>query len=130
MTIVQPDPEFLSLTENEVRAALDDPDPCNPVAAEIARLVQGYSENFSRLVRKLGRIPADILHVQPRSPIEAVAMRLTTQAIREALEPTEEERAKMKKVVQSIYNLGGKPQDPKARVTPEGKRIRHKSKPH
>jgi len=36
-------------------------------------------------VERLGYIPADILRVNPRWPIEAVAMRLTTQVIRESL---------------------------------------------
>jgi hypothetical protein len=36
-------------------------------------------------VERLGSISADILRVKPRWPIEAVAMRLTTQAFRESL---------------------------------------------
>jgi hypothetical protein len=44
--IVAPKPEFLSLTENAVLAALDDPDPANPIAIEIARLMTAYTNNF------------------------------------------------------------------------------------
>lgn len=83
--IIQPHAEFRSLTEAEIKEALADPDPDNPIAVEIARLVQGYTANFQALVQRLGRIPTDIMHVKPGSPIEAVAMRLTTQAIRESL---------------------------------------------
>jgi hypothetical protein len=77
--------EFRSLPEDAVVAAFQDPDPANPIAVEIARLVTVYSENFRRHVERLGYIPADILRVKPRWPIEAVAMRLTTQIIRESL---------------------------------------------
>jgi hypothetical protein len=85
--IVAPKPEFLSLTEAAVLAALDDPDPTNPIAVEIARLVAAYTKNFEDHVERLGYIPADILRIKPRWPIEAVAMRLTTQTIREFLAP-------------------------------------------
>jgi type IV pilus biogenesis protein CpaD/CtpE len=81
--IIEPHAEFRSLTEAEIEKALADPNPDNPIAVEIARLVQGYTANFHVLVQRLGRIPTDIMHVKPRSPIEAVAMRLTTQTIRE-----------------------------------------------
>jgi hypothetical protein len=87
--IVAPKPEFLSLTENAVLAALDDPDPANPIAIEVARLVTAYTNNFAGHVERLGYIPADILRVKPRWPIEADAMRLTTKAIRDTLaQPT------------------------------------------
>jgi hypothetical protein len=36
-------------------------------------------------VARLGRVPPDILRVTPRTPIEAVAMRLTVQTIRDEL---------------------------------------------
>jgi len=39
--IISPAPQFTSLTEAEVMAALADPDPGNPIAAEVARLVEG-----------------------------------------------------------------------------------------
>jgi hypothetical protein len=44
--------------------------------------VTAYTNNFRRHVERLGDIPADILRMKPRWPIEAVAMRLTTQVIR------------------------------------------------
>jgi hypothetical protein len=82
---VAPNPQSCSLAEDTVLAALDDPDPANPIAMEIARLVSAYTNNFRHHANRLGHIPADILRTKPRWPIEAVAMRLTTQAIREAL---------------------------------------------
>ena len=66
-------------------AALNDPDPGNPIAVEVARLMEGYGENFRAQVERLGYFPSDILHVKPQSAIEAVAMRLTTGAIQEAI---------------------------------------------
>ncbi len=85
--IVAPKREFLSLTEAAVLAALADPDSANPIAVEIARLLTAYTKNFRDHVERLGYIPADILRIKPRWPIEAVAMRMTTQAIRESLAP-------------------------------------------
>jgi hypothetical protein len=82
--IVAPKPQFCFLAENAVLAALDDPDPANPIAIEIARLVVAYTSSFRDHVDRLGYIPADIFRVKPRWPIEAVAMRLTTQAICES----------------------------------------------
>ena len=65
--------------------ALQDPDPANPIAVEVARLIAAYTSNFKHHVQRLGRIPPDILHIKQRWPIEAVAMRLTTEVIRETL---------------------------------------------
>jgi len=84
---VQPKPEFRLLAEDAVVAALEDPDPQNPIAIEVARLIDGYTRNFQAHVQQLGRVPSDILRTKPRWPIEAVAMRLTTEVIRETLAP-------------------------------------------
>lgn len=78
-------PEFRTVIEPEARAALADPDPNNPIAREVARLVAGYASNFQAHVERLGRVPADVLRVAPRWPIEAVAMELSTTTIREAM---------------------------------------------
>jgi hypothetical protein len=51
--IVTPAPQFTGLSEAEVNAALADPNPGNPIAVEVARLIEGYSENF----RAHGRAP-------------------------------------------------------------------------
>ena len=83
--IVDPKPEFRATPEEAVIAALQDPDPANPIAIEVARLLDAYTRNFQAHVQRLGRIPPDILHMKPRWPIEAVAMRLLTEEIREIL---------------------------------------------
>jgi hypothetical protein len=62
----------------------NDPDPGNPIAVEVARLIEGYTENFRAHVERLGYIPDSFLHVKPQTPIEALAMRLTTEAIQQA----------------------------------------------
>lgn len=82
---VAPKPEFRSLTEDAVLTALRDPDPANPIAAEVARLLNGYTKNFDWHVRRMGGIPRDILRMKPRWPIEAVAMDRTLEIIRETL---------------------------------------------
>jgi hypothetical protein len=38
-------------------AALEDPNSGNPIAVEVARLIEGYSENFRAHVERLGYIP-------------------------------------------------------------------------
>src|SRR5579883_1983854 len=44
--IVIPAPQFTGLTEAEVMAALSNPNPGNPIAVEVARLIEGYTEIF------------------------------------------------------------------------------------
>jgi hypothetical protein len=78
-------PQFISLTEAEVLAALDDPNTANPIAVEVARLIEGYSENFRAHVQRLGYIPDSFLRVKPQTAIEAVAMRLTSEAIHQSI---------------------------------------------
>jgi hypothetical protein len=83
MPEINPKPEYLGLTRAEVLAALDDPDPGNPAAVEVARLIEGYTGNFAARVASLGEWPAKILRSTPRSAIEAVAMELTTAMVKE-----------------------------------------------
>jgi len=84
--IVEPKPEFRDLSEAAVVAALKDADPKNAIAAEVARLITAYTTNFQRHVERVGYMPHQILRIKPRWPIEAVAIRLTTQAIRQAVD--------------------------------------------
>jgi hypothetical protein len=83
---IEPKPEFRELDESAIRKVLKDRGPANPVVVEVARLVTGYAANFQEYVKRLGYIPSDVLRIKPRWPIEAVAMRLTTQAIKESVE--------------------------------------------
>jgi hypothetical protein len=81
--LVQTKPEFRNLSESAVLAALDDPDPKNPIAIEAARLVAAYTDNVQQHVR-LGGMPFDMLRVKAHCPIEEIAMRLASDAFREA----------------------------------------------
>ena len=83
MTTVEPKPEFRLLSEDTVLAALAA--PTNPVAVEVARLVAGYTANFKSYVERLGYIPSALLRIKARWPVEAVAMRIMTDKIREAV---------------------------------------------
>jgi hypothetical protein len=82
---VIPRDEFKELDEAAVVDALADPDGANPIAQEVARLIEGYTANFADYCRRVGGIPRDILRVTPGTAIEAVAMKLTTEAIRAEL---------------------------------------------
>ena len=55
------------------------------MAVEIARLVTAYTSNLQRHEERIGYIPTDLLSVKPYWAIEAVATRLTTEAIRQIL---------------------------------------------
>jgi len=50
-TIITPAPQFTGLSKAEIMAALNDPDPGNPISVEVARLIEGYTENFRAHVR-------------------------------------------------------------------------------
>jgi hypothetical protein len=83
--LVETKPEFQSLTEGAVLAAIAGTHPKNPVAVEVARLTAAYKEEFRFQVKRLGYLPPDILPVKARWPIEAVAIRLATENIRKAI---------------------------------------------
>jgi hypothetical protein len=83
---VEPKPEFRNLSEDDIMRALGDTDPSNPIAVEVARLITAYSENFRAHCERIGRIPESILTVKPHTAIEGVAMRLTTETIRQELQ--------------------------------------------
>jgi hypothetical protein len=65
--IVEPKSQYLDLAEDAVVAALQDPDPANPIAIEVARLIAAYTNNFKQHVERIGRIPPDILHIEARA---------------------------------------------------------------
>lgn len=85
MAVVTPKAEFTLLTEAQIEEALNDTSDQNPIAHEIARLIAAYTENFRAHCQQIGRIPDSILRATPSCPIEGVAMKLMTQAIKEEL---------------------------------------------
>jgi hypothetical protein len=84
-SIIKANSQFRHLSEDEVLRALRDPDSENPIACEVARLIAAYTENFAVYVERLGRFPPQILCAKSATAIEEVAMRLTTDAIRDAV---------------------------------------------
>ena len=78
-TLVITAPQFTGLTEAEVMAALNGNDLGNSIALEVARLVVGYRDKIRAPVERLSSIPENIL--KPPTAIEAVALRLATEAI-------------------------------------------------
>jgi hypothetical protein len=83
--IVKAKPQFQALSEETVLSALADTDPENPIAVEVARLIDGYTRNFQRRVERLGYMPSEVLRAKGACPIEEVAMHLTSEAIRGAV---------------------------------------------
>lgn len=86
MTLIEPYPPFRDLTEAEVLAALADDDPANPVAVEVFRLVARYAKMLRQSIEHLDHVPPEILQIKPDTPIEAVAMRIVTDQIRETID--------------------------------------------
>jgi len=74
--IIETKPEFQTLSEDAVLAALADPDPKNPVIAEVARLVIAYTEYYRHQIDSRVYMPVATIMDRQRWPIEAVAMRL------------------------------------------------------
>lgn len=81
--LIEPAAEFTQLTASEVMEALQDPNPGNPIAVEVARLMGGYMVNYKAYMERIGEIPSEIVTLKPRSDIEAVAMQLTIDMLRE-----------------------------------------------
>lgn len=82
MPEIKPYPKYQTVTEAEVLAALEDPNENNPIAIEVARLLEGYTLNVQKQAARTGKFPSNILHIKPRWPIEAVAMKLMGDIIR------------------------------------------------
>jgi hypothetical protein len=85
MALIASKAEFRELDERAVIEALKDTNPANPIAVEVARLISGYMENFEKHVKQLGYMPTEVLRKKPAWPIEAVAMRLTAETIKDSL---------------------------------------------
>lgn len=85
MPILEPAAEFRHLSKEEVQSALADPDPNNAIAAEVTRLVVGYAQNFKAHCERLGFVPVSFVTRTPDTAIEAVAIRLVTEAIRQEI---------------------------------------------
>jgi hypothetical protein len=76
-------PEFQKLTEAEVEKALADKRD-NRVIQELARLLDTYAGQCSRLVRD-GKNPEIILKQKPGCALEKLALQMTADAVRAEL---------------------------------------------
>ena len=81
--IVEPKPEFLTLTEAEIVQAIAAPG--DPIYHDVARLSLGYCENLGALAEELGFFPAGLPHGTPETAIETVALRQTLQGFEQAI---------------------------------------------
>lgn len=96
---VEPQSQFHFLTKAEVLAALDDPDRTNPIAQEVARLMEAYNADLQLEVRRLGHIPSIVLETKRRWPIEAIALQLAADTLHQTF------HKEMAAVIQDIVNL-------------------------
>jgi len=76
MKIVEVKPEFQNTTDEQIDGALADPSTDNPIAHEIARLIEGYTMNLVEFVENQGHLPESILRKKGSCPIEERAMQL------------------------------------------------------
>ena len=75
-----PKPQFAGATEEEISKALIDSKSNAPLAAELARIMEAYSENCAEYILRFGRVPETFL----RTPATAIEKRALSQ-IKEAL---------------------------------------------
>lgn len=83
--IVEPKPIYRTLTEEEVRKALEDPNPSNPIAAEVTVLVSAYEKSFNEYVQLMDYVPPYVIRDKTRWPIGKVAMWIAMQNIRKVI---------------------------------------------
>lgn len=84
MKTVEAKVKFRLFTRADIEIALADPDE-RLIAGEVDRLFKLYVSNFCEHCKKLGAIPAEIIRIRGRCPIEKVAIELTIHTIRGAL---------------------------------------------
>lgn len=105
MKNVKPNPEFVSLSEEEIVKALDayeeqfnddgegeeDLTPADPVVAEVARLIGEYTDRFDHYCEEFDELPEEVLNYQPESAIEQIAFEIFTDAVHDALQEEDDE---------------------------------------
>ena len=67
--------DFDKLTREEVLAALNDPDPRNPIAVELARLISEYGQKVIEGIRR-GEKEFALVSGEEITPLKIVAMEL------------------------------------------------------
>jgi hypothetical protein len=74
-------PEFADLSEAVVWEAVNYKLDSNPIAAEVVRLAIDYMRLFNGSLTQYGYVPARILCVGVRSPIEKVALLMVVKFV-------------------------------------------------
>ena len=80
MQTIEPRKRFRSLSEQEVRTALADKSPKNPIKREVTRLADCYRDFFEDEDGKSAHITERALNVMFDSPIEVVAVEIAATA--------------------------------------------------
>lgn len=62
-------------------AALEDPDPMNPLAAGIVAACDGYARSLEQQAIRVGRKPESIVLAKPVTEVEAFALELFMQQL-------------------------------------------------
>jgi len=68
-----------------ILAALNDPDPNNPVAVALAERLKELTGRFWLHAEKLGRVPTELMLVKPTTAFDDIAYRLHLDAVADAV---------------------------------------------
>jgi len=68
-----------------IQAALEDPDPRNPLAVAIARRIEAYASSMAQQVAAEGKWPRKLQLVEPETILEEVALQLAVKTISQEL---------------------------------------------
>lgn len=79
--------------QSPAEKALDSnpPEPDDPIAREIARLLGCYIERFQALCKEKGEVPEEALLYKPASPIEQAAFAIFAEALHDSLQDMDTE---------------------------------------
>lgn len=81
MNQLRPDPNFTALSRPEVEAALAAPDGDNPIACEVARLIEAYSSLALKLIDS-GKTAWVLQHTSPETAVEQIAREISAEQVR------------------------------------------------
>jgi hypothetical protein len=68
-----------------ILAALNDPDPNNPVAVALAERLKELTGRYWLHAEKLGRVPTELMLVKPTTAFDDIAYRLHLNAVADAV---------------------------------------------
>ena len=64
-----------------IEAALDDPDPNNKIAKEIAEAIVGFGKRISKHAEGINKFPDELLLTKPQTVFDDFVIRMTLQEI-------------------------------------------------